>query len=275
VSNVAGGFNTFIGQQAGNSVVGSRGTYVGFQAGFNASNSGDNNNVAVGMYALNSASSSNGYANTALGVSALAGISSGYQNLGCGIGAGSGITSGNSNVVVGAYSGAAAPISATGSNFVVLSDGDGNIVASTKTAQTFALQGGTLSAGTGIAFPATQSASSDANTLDDYEEGTWTPTFNNWSIAPSSVGAFYTKIGRQVTINLIAENGISLGSVTEIAGLPFTSNGLNGSSCVLSAINPANTNCAGNIPNSSTAINYISPANFTGMFWSLSVTYIV
>jgi len=40
--------------------------------------------------------------------------------------------------------------------------------------------GGTLSAstivtGSGVAFPATQSASANANTLDDYEEGTWTP----------------------------------------------------------------------------------------------------
>lgn len=34
----------------------------------------------------------------------------------------------------------------------------------------------TPSSGMGIKFPATQSASSDANTLDDYEEGTWTPT---------------------------------------------------------------------------------------------------
>ena len=30
--------------------------------------------------------------------------------------------------------------------------------------------------GSGITFPATASASSNANTLDDYEEGTWTPT---------------------------------------------------------------------------------------------------
>jgi hypothetical protein len=38
------------------------------------------------------------------------------------------------------------------------------------------LSGGSTSAtGTGIAFPAIQSASSDVNTLDDYEEGTWTP----------------------------------------------------------------------------------------------------
>ena len=29
--------------------------------------------------------------------------------------------------------------------------------------------------GSGITFPATQSASTNANTLDDYEEGTWTP----------------------------------------------------------------------------------------------------
>ena len=33
-----------------------------------------------------------------------------------------------------------------------------------------------LPAATSVAFPATQSASADANTLDDYEEGSWTPT---------------------------------------------------------------------------------------------------
>ncbi len=38
------------------------------------------------------------------------------------------------------------------------------------------LGGTSPSSGTGITFPATQSASSDANTLDDYEEGTWTPS---------------------------------------------------------------------------------------------------
>jgi hypothetical protein len=131
-------------------------------------------------------------------------------------------------------------------------------------------------AGKGIDFSADgQAAGMTSELLDDYEEGTWTPTFNNWSTAPSSVGAFYSKTGRQVTINLIAQNGVSLGSVTEIAGLPFTSNGLNGSSCVLSAINPANVNCAGNISNSSTVINYISAADFTGMFWAMSITYIV
>jgi fibronectin-binding autotransporter adhesin len=56
--------------------------------------------------------------------------------------------------------------------------------------------------GTGITFPATQSASTDANTLDDYEEGTWTPS---QGAGLTVVGAFssegrYTKIGRLVYI---------------------------------------------------------------------------
>ena len=42
--------------------------------------------------------------------------------------------------------------------------------------KSLALQGATSQSGTGITFPATQSASSDANTLDDYEEGDWTPS---------------------------------------------------------------------------------------------------
>ena len=47
--------------------------------------------------------------------------------------------------------------------------------------------GSTTATGTGIAFPATQDASSFANVLDDYEEGTWTPvlTFGGASVAMS------------------------------------------------------------------------------------------
>lgn len=48
-----------------------------------------------------------------------------------------------------------------------------------------------------ITFPATQSASADANTLDDYEEGTFTPTvtFQSGSATYTSSGT-YTKVGR-------------------------------------------------------------------------------
>ena len=57
--------------------------------------------------------------------------------------------------------------------------------------------------GDGIRFPATQSASSNANTLDDYEEGTWTtsvPAALNITGTPSLTEGRYTKIGRLVTI---------------------------------------------------------------------------
>lgn len=47
-----------------------------------------------------------------------------------------------------------------------------------------------------ITFPATQITSADPNTLDDYEEGTWTPTQAGVTLTVGS--ATYTKIGRQV-----------------------------------------------------------------------------
>jgi hypothetical protein len=73
-----------------------------------------------------------------------------------------------------------------------------------NTTGAFVLAGGTTTAnGIGITFPATQSASTDANTLDDYEEGTWVPVDNSGaSLSFTSVFASYTKIGRAVTINL-------------------------------------------------------------------------
>jgi hypothetical protein len=83
--------------------------------------------------------------------------------------------------------------------------------------------------GAGITFPATQSASSDANTLDDYEEGTWTV---GMQIGGSATGitfgtrsATYTKIGRQVTVCFgfaLTSKGAGSGAV-ELTGLPFAS----------------------------------------------------
>ena len=74
----------------------------------------------------------------------------------------------------------------------------------TSNPTTISVGGATPStSGSGITFPATQSASSNANTLDDYEEGTWTPTDNSGaSLTFTSVYASYIKIGRAVTINV-------------------------------------------------------------------------
>ena len=82
-----------------------------------------------------------------------------------------------------------------------------------------------------IKFPATQSASSDANTLDDYEEGTWTPvaTATSGSFTTVNTEGTYTKIGRQVTVCFtvyIVDKGTAAGYVG-MTGLPFTSANVN------------------------------------------------
>jgi hypothetical protein len=72
-----------------------------------------------------------------------------------------------------------------------------------KTLNTIGVGNATPSAsGAGITFPAVQSASTDANTLDDYEEGTFTPT---QGAGLTVVGAFssagrYVKVGKIVSI---------------------------------------------------------------------------
>jgi hypothetical protein len=75
----------------------------------------------------------------------------------------------------------------------------------------------------GIKFPASQSASGDANTLDDYEEGSWTPTDTSGaSLTFSTANGTYTKIGRVVTIRAkIIYPSTASGVSAAIGGLPF------------------------------------------------------
>ena len=82
-----------------------------------------------------------------------------------------------------------------------------------------------------IAFPATQSASADPNTLDDYEEGSWTPsiTFDVDAIASLTYGnraGTYTKVGREVAVHIAVSTvgydpGASTGNLL-ISGMPWT-----------------------------------------------------
>ena len=85
-----------------------------------------------------------------------------------------------------------------------------------------------ITANGGIKFPATQVASGDANTLDDYEEGTWTPTYIGATTAGtttySSQFGYYTKIGRQVTVSIYLALSAATGTGgIRIGGLPFSS----------------------------------------------------
>jgi len=97
-----------------------------------------------------------------------------------------------------------------------------------KGASTIGVGNATPSAsGAGITFPAAVSASSDVNTLDDYEEGDWTPiiTAGSGSITSYTSAGTYVKIGRQVTLTgyfIVTDNGTG-SSYGLIGGFPFTS----------------------------------------------------
>jgi hypothetical protein len=69
---------------------------------------------------------------------------------------------------------------------------------------------GTTPSLNGITFPATQVASADANTLDDYEEGTWTvelyDAITGGNQSPTTVTGLYTKVGRVVFVQAFVVN---------------------------------------------------------------------
>lgn len=81
--------------------------------------------------------------------------------------------------------------------------------------------------GGAITFPATQVASANANTLDDYEEGTFTPAFSatgsTFSYALQT--GIYTKIGNRVYVDIRLELNTSgntlAANALSITGLPF------------------------------------------------------
>jgi hypothetical protein len=138
------------------------------------------------------------------------------------------------------------------------------------------------SSGSGITFPATQSASSDANTLDDYEEGEWTPTYTATS---GSFGTItyrfqqgrYTKVGRAVSFTcLIATDDIPIGTASgsvNISGMPFTNNN-NENAYALSTANSfgANYPIAANTPPSQNTIRLLYRTSVNGTTSNFPVT---
>ena len=79
-----------------------------------------------------------------------------------------------------------------------------------------------FASGHGVSFSATNDAGGrSSELLDDYEEGTWTPTMHDGSVTASK--AFYTKIGRQVTLHcrLQSFTDNSTNDQVTIKGIPF------------------------------------------------------
>jgi len=97
----------------------------------------------------------------------------------------------------------------------------------TMSATTGAAVGGATAGAGGLAFPTTAVAVADANTLDDYEEGTFTPTCTlavpGTSSSLGAVGV-YTKVGNLVTATgrISFTKGTGSGDLV-LGGLPFTS----------------------------------------------------
>lgn len=107
---------------------------------------------------------------------------------------------------IGAATGTSAAL--TGGSVTLLTSGQG-LKESGGSVALGVTTGGNLSLPFGqLSFPATQNPSANANTLDDYEEGTWTPvatfaTPGDLNVVYSGQSGNYVKVGKHVTINFV------------------------------------------------------------------------
>jgi hypothetical protein len=165
-----------------------------------------------------------------------------------------------------------------GSDGVYIAYGASQTVTATFNAYGMGVGSAAPSSGVGIAFPATQSASSNANTLDDYEEGTWSPQL--WSDANQGTSytnqtGYYTKVGRLVTCWFGVACTLVGGTYLRLYGLPYSvgttgtgyqsvayTNGSGGSS---SAYIETYLGTGGQVFQGATG--YLNPASFSGTFF--------
>ena len=125
--------------------------------------------------------------------------------------------------------------------------------------------GGILQLSGGITFPATAVAATDVNTLDDYEEGTWTPTVGGTATYTKNTGN-YTKLGRLVNVSFeLYINTIGTGSQWQIFGLPFTvtSTGSHSAGGDVGFVNGLATNVASTFLRADSADTYLVLASLT------------
>jgi hypothetical protein len=182
VDYLAGTNNTILGVQAGN-------------VGFGDSNVLIGTNVA---YADGVGNSAKFNGSTIIGTYAGYYLESGDNNTCIGVNSGSYITTGSRNTIVGAYQGGTAPISSTGNDYVVLSDGAGNV------RQTFNGSGA-------LSFNAGTSYGTSGQVLTSSGSGaapTWTTVSG---ISGSGTTNFIPKFTSSTAIgnSLIQDNGVA------------------------------------------------------------------
>jgi hypothetical protein len=112
-------------------------------------------------------------------------------------------------------------------NFYIADSAARDIDISINGAERIRLQSdGILRLTAGLKFPATAVASADPNTLDDYEEGTWTPVVSFGGASVGITGTFsgtYTKVGNVVNAMFritFTSKGSSTGTML-VSGIPF------------------------------------------------------
>lgn len=83
------------------------------------------------------------------------------------------------------------------------------------------IEGAATLTGGQLIFPAIQQASSNVNTLDDYEEGPWTPSVGG-SASYVVQDGHYVKIGKIVHLSMYLHvSSIGTGHTSQIGGIPF------------------------------------------------------
>jgi hypothetical protein len=192
-SNTTGFYNVALGNESlYSNTTASNNTAVGYQAGY--SNQTGSSNTLIGYTA--GFSLTTGTNNTIVGPSTPT-SATGYL-----------MTTGSKNTILGGFSGNQGGLDIrTASNYIVLSDGDGY--------PAFWGKGGSdgymrLQAGR-LEFPATQNASTDANTLDDYDEYTAASAACTGAITTAAVWKL-TKVGNLVTLVWPSVTGTAAGT---------------------------------------------------------------
>jgi hypothetical protein len=107
-----------------------------------------------------------------------------------------------------------------------------------------------------------------------YKTGTWTPGYATWTTAPTTIVATYTKVGRQVTVCLYAQDGVCPAGA-EITGLPFTQSATSASAATGNSATDTTKVIRGSITPGQDKIRGIPALTLTGNFWQITATYFV
>ena len=213
--NTAIGFGAMDGTGQDDAPTSTDNVFIGYDAGGGAWDDGadstddSNFNVGIGNYTMDAAMDGALY-NTAVGYDTLTDLTTGQYNTTVGysagaIGAASDITTGTQNTLIGAMTRATAASTAncTAIGYLTIAQAANTVTLGNASVTDIymAQDSGALVHCAGVNFPDTFANSADVNVLDDYEEGTWTPTFvietgSNFSYDTQS--GFYTKIGNVV-----------------------------------------------------------------------------